>query len=134
MRGGLKQKARDFINPNRARTRIVRGVTMAEGWRTAVRTDSAWRMAFGSTVINSMPGRDTHAYMDGNGRMGRFLMNTMLASGGYPWTVLPVGERAEYMAALEDASVRQNIKPFAEFLSRLVKDSMKGKMPAVPST
>jgi fido (protein-threonine AMPylation protein) len=76
----------------------------------------------------------THPYMDGNGRMGRFLMNTMLASGGYPWTVLPVGERAEYMAALEDASVRQNIKPFAEFLSRLVKDSMKGKMPSVPST
>jgi hypothetical protein len=76
----------------------------------------------------------THPYMDGNGRMGRFLMNTMLASGGYPWTVLPVGERAEYMAALEDASVRQDIKPFAEFLSRLVKDSMKGKMPSVPST
>ena len=25
-----------------------------------------------------------HPYVDGNGRMGRFLMNTMLASGGYP--------------------------------------------------
>jgi hypothetical protein len=58
----------------------------------------------------------------------------MLASGGYPWTVLPVGARAEYMAALEDASVRQNIKPFAEFLSRLAEDSMKSKMPSVPST
>jgi len=31
-----------------------------------------------------------HPYMDGNGRMGRFLMNTMLASGGYPWMVVPV--------------------------------------------
>jgi hypothetical protein len=28
-----------------------------------------------------------HPYMDGNGRMGRFLMNLMLASGGYPWTI-----------------------------------------------
>jgi Fic family protein len=28
-----------------------------------------------------------HPYIDGNGRTGRFLMNTMLASGGYPWTV-----------------------------------------------
>ena len=45
-----------------------------------------------------------------------------------------MGERAEYMAALEDASVRQNIKTFAEFLSRLVKDSMKGKMPSIPLT
>lgn len=31
-----------------------------------------------------------HPYMDGNGRMGRYLMNVMLASGGYPWTVIPV--------------------------------------------
>ncbi|MFZ3279359.1 MAG: Fic family protein, partial [Candidatus Sulfotelmatobacter sp.] len=30
-----------------------------------------------------------HPYMDGNGRMGRFLMNLMLASGGYPWTIVP---------------------------------------------
>jgi Fic family protein len=31
--------------------------------------------------------------MDGNGRVGRFLMNTMMASGGYPWTVIPVTDR-----------------------------------------
>jgi hypothetical protein len=37
-----------------------------------------------------------HPYPDGNGRMARFLMNAMLASGGYPWTVIRVegpGER-----------------------------------------
>ncbi len=36
-----------------------------------------------------------HPYMDGNGRMGRFIMNLMLASGGYPWTVIPLERRAE---------------------------------------
>ena len=30
-----------------------------------------------------------HPYMDGNGRMGRFIMNVMMASGGFPWTVIP---------------------------------------------
>ncbi len=40
-----------------------------------------------------------HPYMDGNGRMGRFLMNVMLAGGGYPWTVIPVERRSEYMDA-----------------------------------
>jgi Fic family protein len=75
-----------------------------------------------------------HPYVDGNGRMGRFLMNTMLASGGYPWTVIPVEERNEYMAALEEASVGQNIVPFAAFLARLVDDGIKGKsVPKVPS-
>jgi Fic family protein len=62
-----------------------------------------------------------HPYMDGNGRMGRFLMNLMLASGGYPWTIVPLGRRTDYMTALESASVGGDIKPFAQFLAELVK-------------
>jgi hypothetical protein len=74
-----------------------------------------------------------HPYMDGNGRMGRFLMNVMLAGGGYPWTVIPVEERNTYMAALEEASVRQNIVPFAQFIARLVDAGLKRKpAPEVP--
>ncbi|HEX5553374.1 MAG TPA: Fic family protein [Chitinophagaceae bacterium] len=67
-----------------------------------------------------------HPYMDENGRMGRFLMNAMLASGGYPWTVIPVEERATYMQALEQASVYQNIEPFVHFLGNLVNEGLKG--------
>lgn len=61
-----------------------------------------------------------HPYMDGNGRIGRFLMNTMMAAGGYPWTIIPVDERDNYMSALESASVGQDIKPFASFLASLL--------------
>ena len=68
----------------------------------------------------------THPYMDGNGRMGRFLMNTMLASGGYPWTVIPVEERDQYMNALESASFGQNIKPFARYIAYLVEAGING--------
>ena len=68
-----------------------------------------------------------HPYMDGNGRMGRFLMNVMLASGGYPWTVIPVGRRTEYLEALEQASVHGNIVPFAMFLGKLVEKNIKGE-------
>jgi fido (protein-threonine AMPylation protein) len=74
-----------------------------------------------------------HPYMDGNGRTGRFLMNMMLSSGGYPWTVVPLNERDTYMAALEEASVRQNIEPFADFLARLVEAGIQGKpTPGLP--
>ncbi len=75
-----------------------------------------------------------HPYMDGNGRMARFLMNVMLASGGYPWTVLPVEDRSEYMAALEAASAEQNIDQFAAYLARLVQAQLEGRpTPRVPA-
>jgi hypothetical protein len=74
-----------------------------------------------------------HPYIDGNGRIGRFLMNIMLASGGYPWTIIPVQKRDDYMQSLEAASVHQNIKPFTEFLGNLVRDNIEGKPgPKVP--
>ncbi len=67
-----------------------------------------------------------HPYMDGNGRMGRFMMNAMLASGGYPWTVIPVEERKKYMQSLEKASVEQDIEAFAKFIAYLVTEGLKG--------
>ena len=61
-----------------------------------------------------------HPYPDGNGRIARFLMNAMLASGGYPWTVIRVEDRREYMAALEAASVQQDSTPFADMVAKRV--------------
>lgn len=75
-----------------------------------------------------------HPYMDGNGRIGRFLMNAMLASGGYPWTVVPLDRRDDYMAALESASVKQDIRPFAAFVGELVRAALRGQPPpAIPA-
>jgi Fic family protein len=68
-----------------------------------------------------------HPYMDGNGRIGRFMMNSMLASGGYPWTIIPVERRDEYMKALELASVEQDITSFSSFIAYLVNERLHGK-------
>lgn len=65
-----------------------------------------------------------HPYPDGNGRMARFVMNAMLASGGYPWTVIRVEDRDDYLAALESASTDQNIAPFARFVAERVQWSL----------
>ena len=54
-------------------------------------------------------------------------MNLMLASGGYPWTVVPVEQRAKYMETLEEASVNQNIIPFTVFLAGLVNSGVVHK-------
>lgn len=68
-----------------------------------------------------------HPYLVGNRRTGRFLMNVMLDSGGYPWTVVPVEPRDDYMAALEAAGVHGNITPFAEILAGLVGDNIEAR-------
>jgi len=65
-----------------------------------------------------------HPYMDGNGRMARFLMNAMLASGGYPWTVVRVEDRARYLRALDSASIDTDITPLAKFLAERVEWSV----------
>ena len=62
-----------------------------------------------------------HPYPDGNGRIARFLMNTMLASGGYPWTVVRIDDRAAYLEALGRASIDMDIGPFSEFMADRVK-------------
>jgi Fic family protein len=63
-----------------------------------------------------------HPYMDGNGRLARFLMNAMLVTGGYVWTVIPVEQRAAYMQALERASSYGEIEPFARFIAQLTQE------------
>jgi hypothetical protein len=65
--------------------------------------------------------------------MGRFLMNVMMAAAGYPWTVIPLSARQSYMAALEKASVGEDIAPFAKFLAGLVRKGLRGEpLPPVP--
>ena len=62
-----------------------------------------------------------HPFNDGNGRMARFIMNVMLTTGGYPWTIVPVESRNRYMTTLEKASTENDISEFAALISELIK-------------
>lgn len=66
-----------------------------------------------------------HPFIDGNGRTARFLMNLMIAAAGQPWTVIPVEHSKRYMAALEAASVQEDIEPFAQFLADVMGSAPK---------
>ena len=59
-----------------------------------------------------------HPFMDG--RTARFTMNSQLVTGGYPWIVVPLERRDEYMSSLEMASVKDDIEPFARFIVSLM--------------
>lgn len=61
-----------------------------------------------------------HPYNDGNGRMSRFIMNTMLSTGGYSWTIIPLERRDAYMQALEKASIDGDIADFTKLIADLL--------------
>ena len=70
-----------------------------------------------------------HPYMDGNGRLARFIFNAMLVTGGYVWTIVPLEQRNPYMAALEQASSYGNVTPLATFFADLLRQQTKSPLP-----
>ncbi len=74
-----------------------------------------------------------HPYQDGNGRTSRFIMNAALVAGGHPWTVIRMENRAEYLKALDAASIDENIEPFSRFVQKeMAASSQTTKLPEVP--
>lgn len=66
-----------------------------------------------------------HPYSDGNGRIARFMMNALFASGGYPWTIVHLDSRSKYMKALERASTEGEIDSFAAAIAEEMRRTLK---------
>ncbi len=65
-----------------------------------------------------------HPFADGNGRTARLLMNYHLLRNGYPHAIIEVGERAEYLSALEEANAGR-CQQFAAFVLKSVERSIQ---------
>lgn len=64
-----------------------------------------------------------HPFVDGNGRIARLIMNTILIQNGYIPAIIPPILRQEYIALLEKAHTDD--KPFIEFIAERVHESVK---------
>lgn len=62
-----------------------------------------------------------HPFMDGNGRVARLLMNSLLTGAGLPWTTIRAEERIPYVRALERAHLERDLAPFASLLGAAVR-------------
>ena len=58
-----------------------------------------------------------HPFVDGNGRLGRLLMNYALLDAGYPWVTIRSDEKHPYFQALERAQVDGDIEMLGKFLA-----------------
>ena len=64
-----------------------------------------------------------HPFVDGNGRVGRLLMNFILHKNGYPMINIPLERRFEYYDCLHAAQVDGTLRPFIDLLLDLLRKS-----------
>ena len=57
-----------------------------------------------------------HTFLDGNGRLGRLLMNLVLLSGGLPRVTVRADERVPFFKSIEAAQVDGETEPFIRYL------------------
>ncbi len=59
---------------------------------------------------------NVHPFQDGNGRVGRLLLNNVLLKHGLPPVNIELKHRREYYASLQEYEHRQNLRPTIELL------------------
>jgi Fic family protein len=64
-----------------------------------------------------------HPFVDGNGRVGRLLLNFILHKNKFPMINIPNKVKFKYYNALKIATLEGNLKPFIELMLELYKEA-----------
>jgi len=62
-----------------------------------------------------------HPFVDGNGRVGRLLMNFIMNKNCFPMINIPKKNRFRYYDVLQNAQYKNNLRPFVRFLIEILK-------------
>jgi len=64
-----------------------------------------------------------HPFVDGNGRVGRLLLNFILHKNGFPMVNIPNSRKLEYYDCLEKAQTEGDLRPFVSLIYDLMMGS-----------
>ena len=77
-----------------------------------------------ATVVHNQF-ENIHPFADGNGRVGRLLLNNILLKNGLPPVNIELKHRSEYYKTLQEYEKNKNLRPTVEFLLKEYKETKK---------
>lgn len=114
-RGGVRLRGVDVSLPSAIQADL-------EEWSAATR-DRGERHPVVHPAIHHAWLERIHPFVDGNGRVGRLVLNFMLIQAGYPPAVILADHRQRYLQALRIADAG-NPNPLAEVIARAVSGAL----------
>jgi Fic family protein len=72
-----------------------------------------------------------HPFTDGNGRVGRLLMNLILIQGGYPPVIIRKEDRRKYIENIEKGQLTGDLSDYVSFMYQAIGDSLNIYLEAV---
>lgn len=110
------------IHEGAPQTRVVSLVKELVNWYNKYKSKYP-ALILASVVHNQF--ENIHPFVDGNGRVGRILLNNILIKNGLPPVNIELRHRVEYYKTLQEYEKNKNLRPTIEFLLKEYKLTRK---------
>ena len=118
----VKNLLGEILHEGAPQTRVVSLLKELVDWHSRYRKEYP---ALIRAIVVHNQFENIHPFRDGNGRIGRILLNFILLQGSLPPVNINIKNRREYYEALRAYDKEHNIRPMIELMLKEYKDLKK---------